>query len=96
MARTVEQQPRRRFREWPIVVVLSVVVVSLVIVANGHFRRGCVILAGAVVLAFFLRMLLPNADAGMLAVRSRRVDLLVLGVLGLAVSVLSLWVPPPS
>ncbi|MEO8775276.1 MAG: DUF3017 domain-containing protein [Candidatus Nanopelagicales bacterium] len=92
----VEQQTRRRFREWPITLVLSVVAISLVIVANGHFRRGCVLLAGAVVLAFFLRALLPSRDAGMLAVRSRRVDVVVLGVLGLAVSVLSLWVPPPS
>ena len=50
----------------------------------------------AFVLAFFLRLLLPNSDAGLLAVRSRRVDLLVLGVLALSVSVLSLVVPPPS
>jgi hypothetical protein len=92
----VDEPPRRRFREWPITVVLLVVAVSLVIVANGHFRRGCVLLAGAVVLAFFLRVLLPSQEAGMLAVRSRRVDVAVLGVLGLAVSVLSLWVPPPS
>jgi cation transport ATPase len=91
-----EQRTRRRLREWPIVVVLAAVAISLFIVANGHFRRGCILLAGAVMLAFFLRALLPSTDAGMLAVRSRRVDVAVLGVLGIAVSVLSFWVPPPS
>lgn len=96
MGSPVDPPSRRRLAQWPIVLVLSIVVVALAIVANGHFRRGCVVLAGAVVLAFFLRALLPTRDAGMLAVRSRRVDVLVLGVLALAVSVLSLWVPPPS
>ena len=82
--------------EWPATVVLLVVAVSLTVVALGHFRRGCVLLSFGVLLAFFLRLLLPHATAGMLAVRSRAVDLVVLGTLGLALSVLSFWVPPPS
>jgi hypothetical protein len=49
-----------------------------------------------VVLALFLRVLLPSADAGMLAVRSKKVDVVVLTVLAVGTSVLSLWVPPPS
>ena len=86
----------RRFAEWPITLVLVVVGASLSTVAFDHFRRGAVLFSFAFVLAFFLRLLLPNSDAGLLAVRSRRVDLLVLGVLALSVSVLSLVVPPPS
>lgn len=82
-----------RPREWPILLVLLVTVVALVVVVAGNFRRGCVVLAGAVVLAFFLRALLPTRAAGMLAVRSRGVDLLVLGALGAAISVLAFWVP---
>jgi hypothetical protein len=88
--------PRRRFTQWPITLVLSIIAIGLLVVGLGHFRRGCVLLSFGVVLAFFLRALLPGAGAGMLAVRSRGVDLLVLGALAVFVSVLSFWVPPPS
>jgi Protein of unknown function (DUF3017) len=80
-------------REWPTIVVLGVVIVAMAVVLTGRFRPGCVVLAGAVVLAFFLRLLLPRRDIGMLAVRSRAVDLGVLGALGTAVSVLAFLVP---
>jgi len=43
-----------------------------------------------------LRLLLSDADAGLLAVRSRRLDVAILLVLGLGLAVFSLWVPPPS
>lgn len=82
-----------RWREWPIGLVVLVVLAALGIVAAGSFRHGCIVLAGAVVLAFFLRLLLPTADAGMLAVRSRSLDLLVLGVLAGTISVLAFLVP---
>lgn len=82
--------------QWPLMVVLVGLVVSLVIVVEDHFRRGSVLFAGSAVLAFFLRLFLTDADAGWLAVRSRTVDLLVLGALGLSLSVFSLVVPSPS
>lgn len=83
-------------RQWPLTATLAVVVAGLVVVASGHFRRGTVLLAFGVALAFFLRLLLPGREAGLLAVRSKRVDVTVLAMLALAVSVLALWVPPPS
>ena len=83
-------------QEWPLAVSLGVVLFGLVVVASGHFRRGCVLLSFGVGLAFFLRLLLPSSDAGLLAVRSKRVDVAVLLFLALATSVLALWVPPPS
>jgi hypothetical protein len=83
-------------REWPITVVVTTVVVGLGVVASGHFRRGTVLLSFGIALALFLRMLLPTDDAGLLAVRSKRIDIAVLAVLALATSVLALWVPPPS
>lgn len=94
-----ELKPRRRrnwLRQWPISVVLLGITIALVTVATDHFRRGAVILSASVILAFFLRLLLPAKDAGWLAVRSRRVDLVVLGVLGLALAVFTFWVPPPN
>ena len=69
---------------------------SLLVVATNHFRRGAVLLAGFVWLAFFLRLLLGEDEAGWLATRSRRTDLVVVLVLAMGVSTLALAVPPPS
>ncbi len=85
-----------RFGQWPATLVALLIVASFGVVAAGHFRRGAVLFSGAVVLAFFLRALLPSRDAGMLAVRSRTVDLCTLAVLGLAVASLTFLVPAPS
>lgn len=82
--------------QWPLTVVLLGLVGSLLVVADDHFRRGSVLFAGFVVGAFFLRLFLPERDAGWLAVRSRGVDLLCLGFLGISLSVFALIVPPPS
>jgi len=76
--------------------VLIGVGVSLVLIGTNHFRRGSVLLAACVVLAFFLRLMLPSLEAGLLAMRSRKADLLVLAVLGLGLGIFSLWVPAPN
>jgi hypothetical protein len=57
---------------------------------------GAVLLAASVILAVLMRLVLTDAQAGLLAVRSRGVDLAVMGVLATALAVLSLWVPPPA
>ena len=82
--------------QWPLLVVLAGLVVSLMIVAADHFRRGSVLFALFVGLAFVLRLVLPEEEAGWLAVRSRRVDALVLGSLAAALMIFSAIVPPPS
>jgi hypothetical protein len=82
--------------QWPLVTVLVGLVASLIVVADDHFRRGSVLFAAFVVLAFFLRLFLPERDAGWLAVRSRGIDLLCLAFLGIGLSVFALIVPPPS
>ncbi len=93
-----DHSPQRRWwvRQWPITLVLALVGLSLVLIATNHFRRGSVLLAASVILAFFLRMLLPGREAGFLVVRSRRVDVIVLGILGIGLGIFSLWVPAPS
>jgi hypothetical protein len=83
-------------REWPLFTVLGLVTLGLIVVVSGHFRRGCVVIAFALFLALFLRILLPGDGAGWLAVRSKRTDIIVLAVLATATTVLSLWVPPPN
>lgn len=93
----IRPAPQRNWlSQWPIVLVLSGVGVAMVLIGLDYFRRGCVVLSASVLLAAFLRMLLPEADAGMLAVRSRRIDVLILGILGVGLTVFTFWVPPPS
>lgn len=98
MAQVHQLRPRRRrwWSEWPIAVVLTGVVVALAVVAIDRFRLGSLILAASVLLAFVLRLVLPRSQVGLLAVRSRTTDLLVLGVLGAALVVFVFWVPPPE
>lgn len=83
-------------RQWPLLSVLLGIVVAMSFVAMDRFRVGSVLLALSVIAAFVLRLVLPGDAAGLLAVRRRSVDLVVLGVLALGLGVLSLWVPPPS
>ncbi|MDE0974408.1 MAG: DUF3017 domain-containing protein [Candidatus Nanopelagicales bacterium] len=94
--KNVHRLPRSRFREWPISLVLLGIALSMVFVATEHFRRGSLVLAVSVVLATFLRLFLPENQAGMLAVRSRSVDVAVLAVLGVGLAIFAFWVPAPN
>ena len=98
MAEVHRLRPRRRrwWAQWPIAVVLVAVGASLLVVALDRFRVGSLMLAASLVLAFVLRLILPADRAGMLAVRSKRVDLIVLGTLAGTLVVFALWVPPPA
>ena len=95
----VHRLPSRRRRwwtQWPIAVVLVGVAVSLTIVALDHFPIGSLMLGPSLVLAFVLRLVLPSDRVGLLAVRSKSVDLVVLGTLAAALVVFALWVPRPA
>jgi hypothetical protein len=83
-------------RQWPIIIVLAGVSLAMVLISLDSFRRGSVVLSASVLLAAFLRLLLPDSDAGMLAVRSKKIDVVTLGLLGLGVTIFTFWVPPPS
>jgi hypothetical protein len=98
MAEVHPLRPRRRrwWSQWPIALVLAGVVAALAVVALDRFRLGSLMLAASLVLAFVLRLVLPDDRAGMLAVRSKPVDLIVLGTLAAALVVFALWVPPPA
>lgn len=98
LAQVHRLRPRRPrwWGQWPIAVVLAGVSVALLVVGLGRFRLGSLILAGSVLLAFVLRLVLPADRVGLLAVRSKTVDLIVLGLLGGTLTLFALWVPPPA
>lgn len=98
-AEVVPLRPRPRrwwIAQWPIIIVLAGVVIAMIMIAMDSFRRGSVVLSASVLLAAFLRLLLPDEDAGMLVVRSRKVDVLTLAALGIGLTIFTFWVPAPS
>lgn len=63
------------------------------VAASGDWRLGIRCVGGALCFAAVCRLVLRNRDAGMLAVRSRFVDALILAGLGLALFFLALTIP---
>jgi hypothetical protein len=76
----------------PIVLVFLVVAAGMVRVLTQHWREGAALLGGALLLAAFLRVLLPPDRVGLLAIRSRPVDVLVYLAFGAAMLVLALTI----
>ncbi len=96
---TLPQKPplhvRRPFlaglvRQLPLLFVLLVVGAGLVLVTFGYWRRGLIVIGLSLIGAALLRLLLPVRRVGLLAVRSRSVDVLLLAGAGLALTVLTL------
>ncbi|MFC1417067.1 DUF3017 domain-containing protein [Streptacidiphilus cavernicola] len=79
-------------RQWPIVLVLTLVAVGLAVTALDDFRPGVVTIGVALLVGSLLRAVLP--EVGMLAVRSRFTDIVVMGVLGAAIVLLALASEP--
>ncbi len=78
--------------ETPMAVVLAIAGVGLLRVATANWREGAVLLGGSLLVAAALRMVLAPDRAGMLAIRSRVVDVLSYSGLGLAVVLLAVTI----
>ena len=72
------------------------IIISLAVVIFIDFRSGAILLSLNVLLAFWLRLRLPDSKAGWLRIRRRRVDLTVLATLGIVLFILALVVPQGS
>ncbi len=73
--------------------VLVVAAVGIAIVWSGDWRLGIRCLAGGLCFAALLRLVLPARDAGMLAVRNRFFDAILLGGVGAAILFLATTIP---
>jgi hypothetical protein len=83
--------PNTKLRDqWPFAIVLLIVAAGLVQVVLYHWRWGTTLIGVALVVAAVLRFLLPDGRAGLLAVRKRRVDMLLYGGFGLMIIYMSL------
>lgn len=73
--------------------VLTVCVVGVGVVVAGEWRTGIRVFGGALLLGSLVRLLLSNRDAGMLAVRFKAFDVLMLASLGAALIFLAGSIP---
>lgn len=86
-------RPSRLINEVPVVVVLAIAGAGLVAVSQGFWRRGLGVVAAALLTAAVLRLALPTRRAGLLVVRGKALDVIVLGVFGSAMLLLAAVVP---
>jgi hypothetical protein len=81
--------------QWPLAFVLTSVFIGLVVaVPIGHWRIGCTLIGLSVSIGGLLR-LMPQSRVGLLAVRNRVIDTILLLGSGIGILVLA-WVVPPS
>ena len=82
-------------RQWPLLTVLGggVTGIALIVPPLDHFRAGSMLLSVSVLFAALARAVLPPRRVGLLVVRSRPFDVLVLLGMGVALVILAIIVP---
>ncbi len=98
MTTPADDRPPKNFAQqvlgqWPLAIVLTGVAIGLGIVALGHWRAGSTLIGAATTVGGVLR-LLPQQRVGLLAVRNRPLDSILLLGVGIGVIVLAWWIPP--
>ena len=76
----------------PAALVATVAVVGMVLVVTQHWRRGAVLLGVALLVAAVLRMVIPPDRVGLLAIRSRAIDVLCYSGFGVVMVVLAVTI----
>ncbi|CAM05816.1 Protein of unknown function (DUF3017) [Saccharopolyspora erythraea NRRL 2338] len=77
---------------FPFAAVVLVALIGFLRIAMQHWRQGSVLIGVALVLAAVLRALLTNEQAGLLAIRSRAIDILLYGGLGVVIVVVAMTI----
>jgi hypothetical protein len=82
-----------RRSEWPLTLCCLVGLTGLVVLTFNDWRKGVLVFAGGVLLAGVLRAVLSDDAAGLLRVRGRMFDVMLLLGVGAAILLLGLIVP---
>lgn len=80
--------------QWPILVVGLIVVAAFGLVVAGYWRRGALVLAVGVGVAAGLRIALSEERAGLLAVRSKGIDVLTTATVSAAMFYVAWTIDP--
>ncbi|BCN45246.1 DUF3017 domain-containing protein [Rhodococcus hoagii] len=81
-------------RNWPLLAVVLVVAAAFVLVLADRWRRGALVLGGAMVLAALLRAALSPDRVGLLAVRGKGFDVAAMAVVGATIIALAASIDP--
>lgn len=80
--------------QWPTLLIGLTFTVAFVLAAMKFWRRGALLLGIGVVLAAVLRLALPNDRTGLLAVRSKWIDLVTMATVGAAMVYIAWTIDP--
>jgi hypothetical protein len=92
----LEDSPHRRpqtFGGAVYLLVVAMVLIGLAIAVAGAWRTGVSWMGVGLVLGSFFRLVLPERRAGMLRVRRKSEDVVMLALVGIALMVLAVVVP---
>ncbi|MBM4491943.1 DUF3017 domain-containing protein [Prescottella equi] len=81
-------------RNWPLLAVVLVVAAAFVLILADRWRRGALVLGGAMVLAALLRAALSPDRVGLLAVRGKGFDVAAMAVVGATIIALAASIDP--
>jgi Protein of unknown function (DUF3017) len=76
----------------PAALVAVIALVGLGLVLSQHWRRGAVLLGAALLVAAVLRLALPAEQAGLLAIRSKAIDVLCYSGFGVTMVALAVTI----
>ncbi|GAA2780373.1 DUF3017 domain-containing protein [Saccharopolyspora taberi] len=77
---------------WPFAVIVLVALIGFLRIAMQHWRQGSVLIGGALLIAAALRVLLTTEQAGLLAIRSRAVDILLYSGFGVMIVLVAMTI----
>lgn len=80
----------------PLLLILAGLAAGVAVVVAHHPRTGLFVCAGSVGIGALLRTVLRPRDAGGLVVRSRRVDVVALAGVAVAIAIIAAITPFPS
>ncbi len=79
---------------WPLMIVCSIFALAFVLVAYGFWRRGALLIGIGVAVASALRLMLSDERAGLLVVRSKRIDVAMTATVALTVMFTAVTIDP--
>jgi len=75
-----------------LMLVLAIALIGMQRILTAHWREGSALLGGALLVAAVLRALLPVDRTGLLAIRSKAIDVLFYSAFGLVMVVLAVTI----